>query len=210
MNFRSAKNQLKIRHLGSEAGKSENTGQDRRVGVRGRGLESDRTGGEVRHARNPVAKAPGAADPNAPSGASTAAPYFGARRSLQLVAFCMQAALAIFKSCCKKRVWNVSKMMAKYFKFHQKSTTMHQKSTKMTSGTLRVGSWKHVGFRNVKMSHRLMLFRGPLAPLERFWALFGAQLGAKRGPKSHFSGKIPEKMRKNEVREPFRKKHEKT
>ena len=30
----------------------------------------------------------GAADPNAPSGASTAAPYFGARRSLQLVAFC--------------------------------------------------------------------------------------------------------------------------
>ena len=87
----------------------------------------------------------GAADPNAPSGASTAAPYFGARRSLQLVALCSLqilnrslmsafllafnfwrflrylhvlyvfcefvlclAALAIFKSCCKKRVWNVS------------------------------------------------------------------------------------------------------
>ena len=31
---------------------------------------------------------PGTADPNAPSGASTAAPYFVARRLLQLIAFC--------------------------------------------------------------------------------------------------------------------------
>ena len=43
----------------------------------------------------------GAADPNAPSGASTAAPYFGARRSLQLVAFC---SLEILNR--NSRVWN--------------------------------------------------------------------------------------------------------
>ena len=82
-----------------------------------------------------------------------------------------------------QKTWKVSKMMPKSFKFHPKSTTMHQKSTKMTSGTLRVGSWKHVGFRNVKTSHRLTFFGGPLVPLERFWAPFGAQLGAKGGSK---------------------------
>ena len=43
---------------------------------------------------------------------------------------------------------------------------------------------------------------------------FGRHLGPswapRGGPKSHFSGKIPEKMRKKEVREPFGEKHEKT
>ena len=54
-------------------------------------LESAEIGRSIRHASD-TPQAPlcetGAADPNAPSGASTAAAYFEDRRLLQLIAYC--------------------------------------------------------------------------------------------------------------------------
>ena len=63
--------------------------QGRRIG-RGpsEALESAEIGRSIRHASGTPLCETGAADPNAPSGASTAAPYFIDRRLLQLSAFC--------------------------------------------------------------------------------------------------------------------------
>ena len=41
-----------------------------------------------------------------------------------------------------------------------------------------------------------------------FWSPLWPQLGRAGMPKSYFSGKIPEETKKNEVQEPFLKKHE--
>ena len=63
-----------------------------RVGGQGGGhrrlLESDRNWQESDNALERPAPRRGAADPNAPCGASTAAPVFGDRRLVQLIAFC--------------------------------------------------------------------------------------------------------------------------
>ena len=63
--------------------------EDRRVG-RGpsEALESAEIGRSVRHASGTPLCETGAADPNAPCGASTAAPVFEDRRLVQLSAFC--------------------------------------------------------------------------------------------------------------------------
>ena len=62
--------------------------EGRRVG-RGpsEALESAEIGRSIRHASGTPLCETGAADPNAPCGASTAAPVFGDRRLLQLIAF---------------------------------------------------------------------------------------------------------------------------
>ena len=59
--------------------------EGRRVG---RALESAEVGRSIRHASGTPLCETGAADPNAPCGASTAAPVFVDRRLLQLIAFC--------------------------------------------------------------------------------------------------------------------------
>ena len=92
MKFQSAKSRPKIRHLGSEGGYRENIPQllegsaGRAGSVRGFGVCRTVLLNLTRLA-TPLDET-GAADPSAPCGASTAAPYFGARRSVQLVAFC--------------------------------------------------------------------------------------------------------------------------
>ena len=87
MDFRSAKSMPKIRHLLSEGLEKAKSAHGRRIG-RGpsEGQESAEVGRSIRHASGTPLCETGAADPNAPSGASTAAPYFGARRLVQLMA----------------------------------------------------------------------------------------------------------------------------
>ena len=51
-------------------------------------LESAEIGRSIRHASGTPLCETGAADPNAPCGASTAAPVFVDRRLVQLLAFC--------------------------------------------------------------------------------------------------------------------------
>ena len=106
MNFRSAKGRQKSEILASEGrqnGKSRVLlgGFAGRAGsVRGFGVCRFLTQGLTRLG-TPLRET-GAADPNAPSGASTAAPYFGARRLLQLLAFCkLQNSDQMFVRCLR-------------------------------------------------------------------------------------------------------------
>jgi hypothetical protein len=57
------------------------------------------------------------------------------------------------------------------------------KATKMAPGSAWGRYWKQIRSKILKMSHHLMLFRGPLAPLGRFGVPFWSQVGAKGGPK---------------------------
>ena len=52
-----------------------------------------------------------------------------------------------------------------------------------------------------------MLFSGFFAKILDFGRHFGRPLAPGGVPKPHFSGKFPEKTRKNEIQEPFLKKH---
>ena len=64
------------------------------------------------------------------------------------------------------------------------------------------------GAKNVNKSNPLIKLGSIFLDFSRFWSSFGVP-GCPAGvPKSHFSSKIPEKIKKNEVHEPFLKKHE--
>ena len=68
-------------------------------------------------------------------------------------------------------------------------------------GTLQKWYWKQVIFQGHKKWAPRMLFLSLLARLARFWATFGAQLGAKGVPQSSFLAPGYAKMTKNDVQD---------
>ena len=109
-----------------------------------------------------------------------------------------RATLAICKYYCKKCFRNASTIMQQSIKSHTKSI---QNRRKWCQGALRKRPWEQVGSRLLKKAPRLPINLRLLAPLGRFWAPFGTQLGAKGVPKSSIWASRRAQSRKNSLQE---------